>query len=128
MHGWVVRNLRRSTRFWVRHRQAGERHIELTDLAVPFTSKRTEPVRPVRKLLSLCVPGLLIAFFGADRLLHGGHGMVGPALIFVFLAASVILTLRAAQARAPRWIRAAGVACSAVFPVVWVLALFGLIG
>ncbi|MHC4134130.1 MAG: hypothetical protein ACYS0K_04000 [Planctomycetota bacterium] len=119
MHGWVVRNLRRSTRFWVRHRQLGERHIELTDIAVPFTPKRPDPpVRPARQLLWLGVPGLLVSFFGADRLFHSGGTIVGSAYTFVFLALALIFTLRAAHARAPLWIRAVGVACSAVFPVV----------
>jgi hypothetical protein len=129
MHGWVVRNLRRSTRFWVRRRQLDERHIELTDVAVPFTPRRPDPpVRRLRTLLWLGVPGLLVAFFGADRLFHGGDTLVGSAYVFVFLALAVIFVLRAANARAPLWIRAVGVACSAVFPVVWALALVGAIG
>ena len=129
MHGWMVRNLRRSTRFWVRHRHRDKRHLELTDIAVPFTHKRPDPpVRRLRTLLWLGVPGLLIAFFGADRLFHGGGTMVGSAYVFVFLALSLVFLLRATHARAPRWIRAVGVACSAVFPVVWVLALVGVFG
>jgi len=128
MHGWVTRNLRRGTRFWVRRRQVGERHIELTDLAVPFTLKRPDPpVRPVRSLLWLGVPGLLIAFFGADRLFHHGRGFVGSAHVLVFLALSLIFLLRATQARAPRWIRLVGVACSLLFPVLWGLAGLGAI-
>jgi hypothetical protein len=128
MHGWVVRNLRRSTRFWVRHRQAGERHIELTDLAVPFVPRRADPpVRPVRTLLWLAAPGLLLALFGADRLFHGGDTIIGGTITVVFLAVSVVLALRAAHARAPRWIRVVGMACSLLFPVLWVLAGLGVI-
>jgi hypothetical protein len=126
MHGWVVRNLRRSTRFWVRHRQAGERHIELTDVAVPFTPKRADPpVRPLRTLLWLGLPGLLLALFGVNRIAHWGDTMIGSTTTIVFLAVSVVLALRAVHARAPRWIRAVGVACSLVFPVLWVLARLG---
>lgn len=129
MHGWVVRNLRRSTRFWVRHRQTGERHIELTDVAVPFTPRRPDPpVRPVRTLLWLGAPGLLLAFLGMDRLAHWGDTMIGSTTTIAFLVAGLILALRAAQARAPRWIRMVGVACSVVFPVLWVLARFGVLG
>ncbi|MHC4817097.1 MAG: hypothetical protein ACYTF8_03410 [Planctomycetota bacterium] len=129
MHGWVVRNLRRSTRFWVRHRHSGERHIELTDIAVPFTPRRPDPpVRPVRTLLWLGVPGLLVAFFGADRLFHGSDTMVGSAVTVVFLALSLVFVLRAAHARAPRWIRAVGIACGVVFPVLWILVRLGAIG
>ena len=129
MHGWVVRNLRRSTRFWVRRRKFGARHIELTVIAVPLTARRPDP--PVRRLRTLCwlgVPGLLVAFFGADRLFHSGDTVVGSAYVFVFLALAVIFLLRAAHARAPLWIRAVGVACSALFPIVWALALVGAIG
>jgi hypothetical protein len=129
MHGWVVRNLRRSTRFWVRRRQPDARHIEFTDVAVPFTPRRPDPpVRRLRTLAWLGVPGLLVAFFGADRLFHNGGTLVGSAYVFVFLALALILLLRAAHARAPLWIRAVGVACSAVFPVVWALALVGAFG
>ena len=86
MHGWVVRNLRRSTRFWVRHRQAGERHIELTDVAVPFTPRRPDPpVRPVRTLLWLGGPGLLLAFFGMDRIAHWADTMIGATTTIAFL-------------------------------------------
>jgi len=129
MHFWVVGNLRRSTRFWVRRRHHDKRHIEVTDIAVPFTHKRPDPpVRRLRTLLWLGVPGLLIGFFGADRLFNSGGTIVGSAYVFVFLALALVFSLRAAHTRAPRWIRAVGVACSAVFPVVWVLALVGLIG
>lgn len=129
MHGWVVRNLRRSTRFWVRHRQAKERHIELTDVAVPFTPKRPDPpVRPVRALLWLGGPGLLLAFFAMDRLAHWADTMIGATTTIAFLVVGVILAVRAAHARAPRWIRGIGVACSLVFPALWILARFGVIG
>lgn len=128
MHGWVVRNLRRSTRFWVRHRHAGERHIELTDLAVPFSRKRADPpVRPVRTLLWLGVPGLLLAFFGAEQLFHHADGLIGSTIVVVFLALAVVLMLRALHARAPLWIRLFGVACSLLFPVLWILAGLGAI-
>jgi len=129
MHGWVVRNLRRSTRFWLRRRQLAVRHIELTDIAVPFTHKRPDPpVRRLRTLLWLGVPGLLVAFFGADRLFHNSGTIVGSAYTLVFVALALILLLRAAHTRAPLWIRAVGVACSVVFPAVWALALVGAIG
>ena len=129
MFGWAVRNVHNSTRFWVRRRRLGERHIEVTDIAVPFTPKRPDPpVRRLRTLLWLGVPGLLIGFFGADRLFNSGGTIVGSAYVFVFLALALIFSLRAAHARAPRWIRAVGVACSALFPVVWALALVGVIG
>jgi hypothetical protein len=129
MHFWAVGNLRRSTRFWVRRRRHDKRHIEVTDIAVPFTPKRPDPpVRRLRTLLWLGVPGLLIGFFGADRLFNSGGTIVGSAYVFVFLALALIFSLRAAHARAPRWIRAVGVACSALFPVVWALALVGVIG
>lgn len=128
MHGWVVRNLRRSTRFWVRHRQVGERHIELTDIAVPFTRKRPDPpVRPVRTLLWLGGPGLLLAFFGLDRIAHWGDTAIDSTITVAFLAVSVILALRAAHARAPRWMRVIAVACSIVFPVLWGLARLGVL-
>lgn len=107
----------------------GERHIELTDVAVPFTPRRPDPpVRPVRTLLWLGGPGLLLAFFGLDRLAHRGQTLIGSTITVAFLAVSVILALRAAHARAPRWIRATGVACSVAFPVLWVLALSGVLG
>lgn len=128
MHGWVVRNLRRSTRFWVRHRQVGERHIELTDIAVPFTPRRPDPpVRPVRTLLWLGGPGLLLAFFGLDRIAQWGDTMIGATTTVAFLAVGVVLAVRAAHARAPRWIRMIAVACSIVFPVLWGLARLGVL-
>jgi hypothetical protein len=129
MHFWAVGNLRRSTRFWVRRRRLGKRHIEVTDIAVPFTPKRPDPpVRKLRTLLWLGVPGFWVAFLGGVSLSDHGGTVVSTAYTSVFLALSLIFTLRAAHARAPRWIRVVGVAFSLLFPVLWALTRLGAIG
>ena len=113
----------------MRHRHLGKRRIELTDIAVPFTPRRPDPpVRELRTLLWLAAPGFWVAFLGGVRLFDHGGTVVSTAYTSVFLALSLIFTLRAAHARAPRWIRVVGVAFSLLYPVLWALTRLGAIG
>jgi hypothetical protein len=124
---WVLYNLRRSTRYWVRRRRRGRRHLRLTDIAVPFARGHTRRRNPLVLLLSLSVPGLALGLFTLPRLLHPIEGFHGYFLL-TFMALAGVFALRAWVARAPVWIRAAGVVASLLHPVLYALARCHVIG
>lgn len=125
--GWVLFNLRRATRYWVRRRRRGGRHLRLTSIAVPFTRSRTRRRNPLVLLLSLCVPGLAVGLLTLPHLHHPIEGFHGYFLL-TYMALAGVFGLRAWVARAPVWIRAAGVVASLLYPALYALARAHVIG
>lgn len=125
--GWVLFNLRRTTRYWERRRRRGRRHLQLTEIAVPFTGSRTRRSNPLVRLLSLSVPGLAVGLVTLPRLCHPIEGFHGYFLL-TYMALAGVFGLRAWVAVAPVWIRAAGVLASLFYPALYTLARCHVIG
>jgi len=128
MHGWVVANLKRSTRYWVRRRRRGRRQLQFTSIAVPLTRGRTRRRNPLFLLLSLTMPGVGLAVAGLPRLLHTFGGMIVYTYAACMILAFVFALRAYVAARAPVWIRAAGVVASLLYPALYALARSHVIG
>jgi hypothetical protein len=128
MHGWVVANLKRSTRYWVRRRRRGRRRLQSTSVAVPFTRSRTRRRNPLFLLLSLTMPGVGLAIAGLPRLLHTVGGLTAYTYAVCMILAFIFALRAYTKARAPAWIRAAGVVASFLYPALYALARAHVIG
>ena len=127
MHSWVVANLKRCTRYWVRRRRHGRRHLQLTNVALPYARRRTRRRNPIFVFLSLTMPGVGLAIAGLPRLIHTFGGMIVYTYALCMIMA-FLFALRAYTARAPVWTRAAGVVASLAYPALYALARWHVIG
>jgi len=116
MYGWVVRNITRATTYIVKQRKGERREIRWTPHALPVLRHRSggRPPSAFRRLLWLCLPGLVVLFIGFAS--YHSWNTIDP-LGYGCLAAALALTVNAWVTRAHWSLRALGVLCGLSFPL-----------